>query len=321
MASGAQRSYASDVSLSFLSLMNLICDVIPARQADDSTKFVTICPDCDAPGVEPTRLSQRYICLDHDPLAEVRTAVDVALSDSSIKSVPKLREAVTAAVDKGVLAAHGPFTVAEAARAKEISKVLYRVTAEEIAEVKDTDLPEKQAEVEVYPSEQIERATMPSGSIYRLRPKGGLPVYAMLLDLLADTSKAFITELNLRGSQKLYRVSVETDADGNRQMVLHELIRPGDLAPFDTLNLPEYDGRLLDRAAQLVDTQLGDFDASKFENAVKARAVALAEAKRDPNLEPAPKAKKAKPEDTGGDELLALLEAAVAETTTKKKAS
>lgn len=318
MPSGTQRSYASDVSLSFFSLMNLMVDVVPAKQADDSTKFVTICPDCTAPGVEPTRLSQRYICLDNDPLVSVRTAVDVALADSSIKSVPKLRDAVKEAVDKGVLAAHGPFTVGEAARAKEIAKVLYRVTEDEIAEVKETDLPEKQGDVEVFPAEQIERATMPSGSIYRLRPKGGLPLYAMLLDLVGDTAKAYIVELNLRGGQKLYRVAVETDG-ANRQLVLHELIRPGDLAPFDALVLPSYDGRLLDQAGQLVDARIEDFDPSKFENGVKARAKALAESKRDPSLEPAPRTKAAKPEDTGGDELLALLEAAVKQTT--KKAS
>lgn len=184
---------------------------------------------------------------------------------------------------------HGPFVSSEAHRAIEIDGMLRKVTDEELAALKQPTTPDKEAEFRVFRAADVERETLPGGSVYRARPKANAKVYHMLVDLVSDRSLAFIAELTLRGSQKLYRLVAR---DGLLTFV--ELIRPGEFHHIEVAGA-EYDADVLTELSKFVkggDGYAGvveDFDGTVWRNTHRDRAAALAEAKRDPNS-PTPEA-------------------------------
>lgn len=207
---------------------------------------------------------------------------------------------------------HGPFAISEADRAREIDKVLYRVTEEEISQLKGATIPpEAGLSLRAYEAEEVEAMTRPSESAYRLRPKGNLSVYAMLVKLAEDTDRAFIGEVNLRGNQKMFRVQT-----WNGQLVAQELTRPDDLAPMDDIN-PDFDDRLLATAEMLVSSDISTFVPEEYRNTIRERSAMLDEAKRDPNAVPVTMEKVAA--RANNDDLLALLEQAVEAAKPTKK--
>ncbi len=204
---------------------------------------------------------------------------------------------------------HGPYSLNEAARAREIDKVLYLISEEEIAALKTPELP-AEAGLALQPFSAVDVAahTIPNGTSYRLRPRSSLAIYAMLTQLAADPNRAYIGEVNLRNSQKLFRVQ-----SWNGQMLAVELARPDELAPVDEFD-NTYDERLLATAeALLADVQ--PFDPEAFRNVVRERAAALDESKRDPNAVPV---SNPKPVQVEVNDLLSQLQAAVSATTKPK---
>lgn len=230
------------------------------------SEFSLACPVC----AEPTKLKQQYVC-EKDP-------------------------------------SHGPFQSGDAARVKEIDGVLYPVTADEVADLKAATLPPKDAKVSVFPAPQVEERTRPTGNAYRVKPKvsSALPVYAMIRDLVQNPAYAFVLELTLRGTQKMYRV--ETWAG---HLVLQELARPEETRSADPIE-STYDSKLLATAKTLAETQIEEFDPETFRSAVKQRIAEFAEQKKTegggtPTKKPTPASGK-----SGEDDLLATLEAAIA---------
>lgn len=268
-----QRAYASDVSVSFFAVMNILADLVPAK-VSGAVSFKVICPDCD----EAHSLAQRYIC-----------TLDSDHTDGLDDTLPG-------------------YASGTAARGKEVNGQMVRVETEEIEGIKGAELPQNDLQVFVYPAEDVERLTRPNGTAYRLRPKGTLPIYKMLVDLVADRSKAFIGEMNVRGSDKLFRVE-----SWNGVLVVTELARPSEVVDAEHIDA-SYDGKLLSMATQLADVQTEAFDPEKFANKVKARAAAWEAKKVAEGL--APDAKPAKPkkvkEATAQVDLLAALEASLA---------
>lgn len=199
------------------------------------------------------------------------------------------------------------YTSDEADRAIEVDKVLKRVTPEEIAAIKDTELPAGEINFLVVPAAEVEAATLPSGALYRLRPKAeNDQAYGLFAALVSDPAYAFIGELTMRSNQKLYRASV-----WKGQVVLQELVRPSEFHEADPIDI-HIDPRLAAVSAKLVETLAESFDPDAFANRIRERALALAEAKRSGAPAPA-KPKPVTPTAVDAtDQLLAMLTASVA---------
>ena len=211
---------------------------------------------------------------------------------------------------------HGPYTTKDLDRALEVEKgVLKRVTDDQITEVKEPTLPTGEATFEVFPAEQVEAATVPSGSVYRVRPTSGVVPYLMLVELLKGQDTAWICELALKGVQKMYRC---VSRDG--MLTLTELVRPSELNPAETVD-GEFPEESLDMARQAVKGQVADFDPEAFASRTRERTAELVA-----QLDESPSAKKKaapkkKPSET--DALLAALQQSIDATgkPKRKKAS
>ncbi len=209
---------------------------------------------------------------------------------------------------------HGPFALNETARAKEINGVLMAMTQDEIAAVKAAQLEANDLTVSVFSAEEVEESTRPSGSSYRLRPKMALSTYAMLVALIADTSKAFIGELNLRDNQKMFRIEA-----WKGQLVLQELIRPDELAAPDSIPATKYDTKNLKMLKELAESNIEQFDPEQFRNTVRERAAELDAQKINETPGTKKAAKKVKPVKDDDSALAALLEGALKNSASKKK--
>lgn len=221
---------------------------------------------------EGVALSQRYICPEHDD--------------------------------------HGPYESSEAHRAIEVDGLLKKLTDEEIEALKQPTIAEKEATFRVFHAADVERETLPNGSVYRVRPKANAALYHLLVDLVSDRTIAFLAEVTLKSSQKLYRL---VSRDG--LLTLVELIRPGEFHHIE-VSSADYDAAMLERLSAFVK---GDdefegiveaFDGAEWENTHRERAAALAEAKRHPDAAAPPpivsKAKTAAADPMAG--LAAMLE-------------
>lgn len=265
-----QKASRSGVTLGIAGLpMMVTTDLMPAKQSVAKTgpKFKTICPEHD----EPTTTKQRYICEEH-----------------------------------------GQFTVGQLDKALELEDgSLRRVTPEEIQQIKDGDepLPENNLELHVYPAADVAAVTMQSGATWRLKvPKkkdAELPYYALIRDLIADESKAYVGEVNL-GSKlgtKMVQVRVRQG-----QMFLHEMIRPGEIAEQEDYGDVDYDSRLIERARQLMDGAVEEFNPEQYESQALARAEVIAATEAGEKAE-MPEPTVAKP--SGEDAMLAMLDSAI----------
>lgn len=199
----------------------------------------------------------------------------------------------------------GQFSSGECDKAREVGKVLHRVTQEEIDAVKEVTLPEKQLTLQAYPADEVLAAIRPDGVSYRLQPEKFKDVAAMALALvesLPDT--VFLGEMNSgRGGEKVFMLTVWHGA-----LVVQEMARPEEVIEFEP-DAGSYDQRLIDPARQFVNLQTTSFTAENFASRRKARLAELDVAKVDGT--PVPVATKA-PEVSATDNLLAMLEAQIA---------
>lgn len=164
--------------------------------------------------------------------------------------------------------AHGPFTQGELSRALVVGGEMRPVTAEDLAEINGAR--STGVELTVHPAVQVEAHTMPSGNIYRLRPKGAADHYGLMLELVRDTGVAFLAEFTNKGASRLYRLVARHDV-----LVLTELVRPSEFHEPEPVEA-RCDGRLLPTARMLVDSLLDEFDPESFVDRRRERLVALA---------------------------------------------
>lgn len=268
----AVKPAKKDATIAFLGgMMSLTVDVLPAKKAEETVRFTTIVPEDG----EPTRPVQMYVHPDDLDAANPRM-----------------------------------WPIGECEKAREVDGILVRVSAEEIAEVKEPLLPAGEMTVTVVPADQFD--TQPNGALYRLRPKAQPAVYAAVVARVReDDDLAYITELQLRGAQRFYRVIAWNDG-----LYLQEHVRPGEF--HETEAFPtDADPKLVETLGQAIRSQVEDFDPEGYVNFLRDRAAELDAAKRDPNAKPAPrKAAAPKVDDTAG--LLAMLEGVAAAAKPKR---
>lgn len=166
---------------------------------------------------------------------------------------------------------HGPVARADAGTAIEIDGELHRTDPAAVAEATAVTGVREVIALTVHPASEVEACTLPSGNIYRLRPRGNESHYGLVLNLVFDRSRAFVCEITNKGTTLLYRL-IERDG----MLVLTELVRPERIT--DPFVLPDvsFDDRLLETGEALVRSMCEPFLAEDWADRRKARLVALA---------------------------------------------
>lgn len=169
---------------------------------------------------------------------------------------------------------HGPLVQNELHHATSVDGVLLKVDAEEVAKAKVPTVEARTVAFSVFRAADVDRATMPSGNIYRMRlptkaSKATTQAYSLMLDLLADPDLAFLAELVVKGVSKLYRGIVR---DG--MITLTELMRPSLFHAPDGVEVPD-GGAMAEVGRAMVMEMVGTFDPAEWESAAEERLKAL----------------------------------------------
>lgn len=229
------RATASNVTVSF-GLISFPVDLVPAvRSRSNKAKSAStkmVCPTCMSDNnLNP--LKQQYVCL-HD-------------------------------------SEHGPFARGDAGTALEIDGVLHKPSAEHVAALAQVDGVRDTVALTVHPADQVDAHTMPSGNIYRLRPRGDGMHYSLVMRLVADMNVAFLCEVTNKGATLLYRALVRDE-----MLVLAELVRPSEFHEPEPVGVAAFDEKLIATGRVLVESLLEDFDPKSFADRRKERLMALA---------------------------------------------
>jgi len=203
-------------------------------------------------------------------------------------------------------AEHGPYTRTELAKGREIDKVLYAVSPEDVqASAAPTMTKDDAVLVRVFPSASVNAHVRPTGTSYLLRPVGKtVAAYAAFAEMVADPKLAFLCEVMVRNGQKLYRIEA-----WNGQLALQELVRPNELAATEPVVLKT------DKAAkamlqQIIQNGMEEFNADDF-RWVRPEHVAALDERLVSSGGGAVVPTKGKKSTTGGEDLMALLQASL----------
>lgn len=192
------------------------------------------------------------------------------------------------------------FTVGELDRAKQVDDSLIRVSAEEAAAARKSQLPDNILELHVHRRDDIQGRTLEAGTTYVFRPKTTMKFYGVLIDLLKNRPDLVLMgHMNLRGKDKLMQITVEL----NNQLVMREMMWPEEV---DIYADPVYDYKdsLLAVAEQFVEQSITEFDSDEYRRQDKERIEALVEAAA--SGAPAPTLTK-KSKEESDDDLEAML--------------
>lgn len=312
-----QRAYIADVLVSY-EYFSVPCDFVAAKATDNSVKFKVICAHPEH-GKEAVAPAQRYLCEGNTVEDKVRAIV----SDASLTKATDIRAAIEAALTT----AHPAFTANEGGRAREVDKALHPVTPEEIAEIKSadtSDITEGQMALLSSPKEQVQAQVIPSGTVYRLRPRNGaFQAYSILMDAIERTYAEYQVygEIIARDTQKMFLVSVFTDPDGTRQLIAQESLRPGDMAELDKCYV-DVSERHAEKAAELIAEGAVDFEADSYVNQRKVKAAEMDDRLRNVGggtaTGHAAQAARAANPANGSDNIMAALEASAVAAREKK---
>ena len=263
MTTEKRRAVASNVVLNIGTSLVNLQVDLLSARPSDKTGFSSLCPSCE----DPHAVSERYICSEQ--------------------------------------AGHGPFTRSQLKKGREIDKVLYSVTDKDEELVKETTITKDEpVRVRIFDAAAVAASTRPTGVSYLLRPLGKtLASYAAFAEFVADPKMAFLAEVMVRGSQKLYRLE-----SWNGQLVLQELIRPNELAVAEpVVEKVSKDAKAM--LKQIIEMETETFKADEFRWITPERVEALDNRLISSGAGKTTKGKKA----TGdGDALLTALQASLA---------
>lgn len=172
---------------------------------------------------------------------------------------------------------HGPFKEDELGHGRDVDGTFVAVTTEEYDTAMGAAIPKGEWGLSVYPADQVETLTRPDESAYRLRATKGTvgKVYGVLLAAAADPRYALVGEINLKGAQKPYRLTV-----WGGMLVAQSIIRPDDLSVPEGIEADAPDARTAKLLEQLLKGELAKFTSDTFRNIRAERLDALDEAKR-----------------------------------------
>jgi uncharacterized protein YlaI len=169
---------------------------------------------------------------------------------------------------------HGPFSSADLSYATTVDGTLVKVDPDEVAAAAVPVVEARSVAFSVFRSADVERTTLPSGNVYRMRlpvkpPKATLQAYALMLDLVADTDLAFLAELVVKGVSKLYRGIAR---DG--MITLTELYRPSLFHAADGTEVA-CGAQMISMGRAMVAEAIETFDPEAWESGAERRLQAL----------------------------------------------
>lgn len=190
---------------------------------------------------------------------------------------------------------------------------LVLATKDEIATLKTGGMDKAQIELHVHPRAEVDAVTRPDGLAHRLRPGKKAPrkAYAMLKAIAADPDTVAVGWLRLKDARRLFRLELWND-----QLVLQALIDIRVMRGVDKIALPELADDEVARVVKAIKDGTEPFDPAEYTFDVATEIANFVEERaKDPDAIPAPIASVPAAAD---DDLLAMLEASVAETKPKK---
>jgi non-homologous end joining protein Ku len=158
-------------------------------------------------------------------------------------------------------------------RAKDLGDgVLMRVSQEEIAAAKESDLPDNEFHVTVHPVEEVSGSTWDGNNAWVFLPDAETEDYTLLAFLVQNSGKAFVSMCNIRNSEGLFRLDV-----WHGHLIVQKLFWPEDCNEFTntTIDCPE---AIASKALGFVERLVQPFDPDAYKSGVKERLVALEEA-------------------------------------------
>jgi len=186
------------------------------------------------------------------------------------------------------------------------NEILVPVAADAIAKAKESSLPKNVVNMTVHPATQVDRLLYQSDTNgYVFTPDDSDPAnvnwHDLLLRLLADRNKAFISKANVRGNEGLYRIST-----WNGRIVLQRVLYPAEVNEYDDVTPNPVAHETVEKFEAWVENQSAAFDPDDYEDNVTANLAAMSEAFASGEAEynPAPVAV-----ETVEVDLLAALEA------------
>jgi non-homologous end joining protein Ku len=167
-------------------------------------------------------------------------------------------------------------------------------------------------DVAVHPAAEVESSTYPSGSSYCFVPATADKVYALLLQAAANPTIALVGIVNMRGTERLYRLQAH---QGTLRLV--ELLRPEDTVTFVPVELPSVADAEAAMFGQVLDALMQPFQAEDYESGQLAALRALIESKTGAVTGPVPARKGSKTEL----DVMAALQASLAALVSEKAAA
>lgn len=230
------RAYVSEFTLR-VGPINALGKLVKLTKtkANENNQFVSLCPDCDLTN-EYRRVSQQYICA-HDE-------------------------------------DHGPFVQRElTVKGRDIGDgVFARVSADEVAAARTSELPLNLFDATVHPKADVEAATYSDDNAYVFVPRVADEYFAVLVKMIEDDDNAFVAMANVRNSEGFFGLRV-----WNGQIVLQKLLWPEDLNEFD-VNDTEASDDLFEAAKLMLGRISAPFDADTYRSGVRDRLSAINDA-------------------------------------------
>jgi non-homologous end joining protein Ku len=272
----AQRN-VSNLTISILGLLNTSGGLYQVRDSSNSreTKLSMVCPSC-----HNSLLNQVYQC-------QAGCKPDANVPGKSPDG----------------------WTVREVGgdRVRVEGKNLIPVSAAEIEAAKAGTLAKGELEISVHPAAEVEAHTYPAGNTYCFVPSKADDVYTLLLEAVTDQTKAFIGIINMRDTEKLYRLQAY---EGTLRVV--ELLRPEETAQFAPVATPTVDAKKRATFSQIVSTLEDAFDPDTYESDRLPRLKALLASKSGNATAAVAAIKKATPKIDALEAALAAAKAAKA---------
>lgn len=288
-----QRSSGGTGVVCSIGMLNFTVDLATVGRVNKAkdTSFNLVCSD--GRHDTPTRMAQRYICVDSWDAA--RAALPSLLDDldpdegDTAKIAEQLLERFDDVLHHSEQDDLPGFPVGECHQARrsdpdDDKSPLVVATKDEIVAAKVGLIEPGVIDFKVHQGWEIDVLTLPGKAAYRLRPaltkkktvrSQDMEVYAALVELLATCPHiALVGTMRVRDARATYRLST-----WGGQLVLNEVLLPSDLADRDRVEATVTDEAVA-QLRTLIESRMEDFDESVHRFDSKAAVAELIERNR-----------------------------------------
>ena len=196
-------------------------------------------------------------------------------------------------------------------RGKDAKLVLVDGAALVKAKEESCQFPKGQMDISVHPAEQVERTCAPGSATYCFIPQRPDELFALLLEKAADPTVALLGIINMRNTEKLYRLVAH-----NGTLRVAELLRPSETASYEAPAVPAVQDKHAATFNAVFEAAKEDFEPEGYANVRAGMLRSVIEAEGGATITSITSAIK-KPEDDLEAQLQATLAALQAAKTAK----